>query len=111
MMAFDSEKIREWLKPVEDPEMHLSLVELGLIYGIDMEPTEDGQKANVYVKMTLTSPGCPAAGYLVDQVKKRVEEYPDQPAIHQVYVELVWEPKWDPRVMASEECKDQLGIW
>ncbi len=110
MQTYNSEHIREWLKPVEDPEMHLSLVELGLIYGIDIEPDASGS-ATIYVKMTLTSPGCPAVGYLVDQVRQRVLEYPGEPKVSDAKVEIVWEPKWDPKTMASDDCKDQLGIW
>ncbi|HTL11994.1 MAG TPA: hypothetical protein VL588_05880, partial [Bdellovibrionota bacterium] len=60
------------------------------------------------VRMTLTSPGCPAGGYLVSEVQKRMREHP---GIRDARVEIVWEPKWDPKTMASEEAKEQLGIW
>jgi len=97
-----SEALKEWLKPVQDPELRLSLVELGLIYDCKQE----GEK--VQVTMTLTSPGCPAAGELVESVKKRLLENPE---VKEVAVEIVFDPKWDPKTMASEECKDVLGIW
>src|SRR3989344_7024112 len=97
-----NEELKEWLKPVQDPELHLSLVELGLIYECKLE----GE--SVAVTMTLTSPGCPAAGYLVDEVKKRLLEHPKVKAVS---VEIVFDPKWDPKTIASEECKDILGIW
>jgi metal-sulfur cluster biosynthetic enzyme len=96
------EGLLEWLHPVEDPELFLSLVDLGLIYSVGIV---DGVAA---VKMSLTSPGCPAAEYLVDQVKRRMLEYP---GVQVATVEVVFEPKWDPRTMASEEVKDRLGIW
>lgn len=96
------ESMLEWLSSVEDPELFMSLVSLGLVYGVDIT---DG---NVFVKMTLTSPGCPSAGYLVDEMKKRALEYP---GITSADVQIVFEPKWDPRTMASDEVKDRLGIW
>lgn len=95
--------LKEWLKPVEDPELFLSLVELGLVYDATLD--ESGLAT---VHMTLTSPGCPAGGYIVDEIKKRLLENPD---VKDTRVEIVWEPKWDPKVMASEECKEALGIW
>ncbi len=96
------ENLMEWLRPVEDPELFLSLVDLGLIYTILNEA------GSVNVKMTLTSPGCPSAGYLVDQIKQRLLEHPEVKAAD---VMIVFEPKWDPRTMASDEVKDRLGIW
>ncbi|MGZ3694682.1 MAG: metal-sulfur cluster assembly factor [Bdellovibrionota bacterium] len=98
----DSVVLLEWLRPVQDPELFLGLVDLGLIYSVNLE----GDTA--HVKMTLTSPGCPSAGYLVDQVKNRLQEYP---GIAKAEVQIVFDPKWDPRVMASDEVKDKLGIW
>lgn len=96
------EMLMEWLKPVEDPELFLGLVDLGLIYSVALT----GERADV--KMTLTSPGCPSAGYLVDQVKQRLLQYP---GVKEADVLVVFEPKWDPRTMASDEVKDRLGIW
>jgi metal-sulfur cluster biosynthetic enzyme len=60
------------------------------------------------VEMSLTSPGCPAADFLVQEVNKRMKEYP---GVTTVDVKVVFEPKWDPRTMASDEVKDRLGIW
>lgn len=92
----------EWLRPVEDPELFLSLVDLGLVYRIDL----NGDSATV--TMTLTSPGCPAADQLIGDVKARLLEYP---GITKAEVMVVFDPKWDPRTMASDEVKDRLGIW
>jgi metal-sulfur cluster biosynthetic enzyme len=94
----------QWLKPLQDPELNMGLVDLGLIYRCEIQA--DSQ--TVKVQMTLTSPSCPAAGYMVDQVKKRILEYP---GIKDADVELVFEPKWDPHTMASEEAKEKLGLW
>ncbi len=100
---YDEAGLKEWLKPVEDPELFISLVELGLIYEVDAEP-----EGKVAVKMTLTSPGCPAGPYILDLVKKRLLEHKD---VKDVSVQIIFDPKWDPREMASEEAKDKLGIW
>lgn len=102
MSELSQEVMLDWLRTVEDPELFLSLVDLGLIYSVSVQ---DGAAS---VRMTLTSPGCPSAGYLVDQVKKRLLEYP---GITSADVQVIFEPKWDPRTMASDEVKDKLGIW
>jgi metal-sulfur cluster biosynthetic enzyme len=98
------EKLLEWLKPVQDPEMFLSIVDLGLIY--EAEFKDEGKGADV--AMTLTSPHCPVADQFVGSVKTRLLEYP---GIDHADVKLVFEPKWDPKEMASDEVKDRLGIW
>ena len=95
--------LKEWLKPLQDPELHMGLVDLGLIYECNVANPED-----VRIKMTLTSPGCPAAAWMVEQVRARAAEHPE---VKNVKVELVFEPKWDPKTMASEEAKEKLGIW
>lgn len=98
-------ELLEWLRPVEDPEMRISVVDLGLVY-VARREGEKGEKG--YVQMTLTSPNCPVAGMFMDNVKKRLLEYP---GILEAEVKLVFEPKWDPKTMASDEVKDRLGIW
>ncbi len=92
----------EWLRPVQDPELFLSLVDLGLIYEVTLQ---DGICSIV---MSLTSPGCPAADQLVNDVKMRMRIYP---GVKETKVNVVFEPKWDPSTMASDEVKDKLGIW
>lgn len=102
-MPLTPEALKEWTRPIEDPEMGFSLLDLGLIYECQIE---DAGKVNV--RMTLTTPACPAAGYIVQQVKERLMTYP---GVTDAQVELVWEPKWDPKTMASDDVKDKLGIW
>jgi metal-sulfur cluster biosynthetic enzyme len=99
-----NEGMREWLRPIEDPEMRMSLVDLGLIY----ECHVDADTGVVNVVMTLTTPTCPAADYIVGQVRDRIN---DHPLVGHSEVKLVFEPKWDPRTMASDEAKDKLRIW
>ncbi len=89
------------LKTVFDPEIPVDIYELGLIYEIKID-----EEANVYIKMTLTSPACPVAGSLPGEVKERVKSLKD---VNDVYVDLVWNPPWDKDMM-SEEAKLELGF-
>lgn len=86
--------IREALKTVEDPEAGMSIVDLGLVYGIRIEA------GRVHVDMTMTSPACPVAPYIVDEsvaaIRAIVAEGTD------VQVDLVWEPMWTPDLMSTE---------
>ena len=92
----------EWFQPVEDPELFVSIVDLGLIYDINLH------EGKCLIRMTLTSPGCPMGDYIIETLRQRGLEHED---IKEVDVDIVWEPRWDPHTMASEEAKDQLGIW
>ncbi len=89
------------LKTCFDPEIPVDIWELGLIYEIRID-----NDAQVYIKMTLTSPACPVAGSLPSEVKEKVKNIPD---VKDVYVDLVWEPRWDKDMM-SEEAKLELGF-
>lgn len=99
-----ADQLREVLKPIQDPELRLGLVDLGLIY--DFEFDRGGR--DVTVKMTLTSPGCPFGPLLLSAVHETVAAVE---GVENVHVELVWEPPWNPAIMASDEAKDRLGIW
>ncbi len=96
--------MREACRPVLDPELYLSVVDLGLFYGADVSP--DGK--HVTITMTLTSPMCPAGPQILGEVKRRAEALE---GVEKVEVALVWEPPWNPAEMATEEVKDTLGIW
>lgn len=96
------EEIRERLYNVEDPELRMSIMELGLVYGVEQH---DG---NVEVIMTLTSPGCPLGPVIHQEVQRALGDLPD---VKSVDVKIVWTPKWDPRIHASEDVKMMLGIW
>ena len=96
----EQEIIRE-LKNVYDPEIPVDIYELGLIYEIRID-----DNMNVYIKMTLTAPGCPVAGSLPGEVKDKVKRVK---GINKVAVDLVWEPAWDKDKM-SDEAKLQLGF-
>ena len=100
--AINPDEVREGLKVVVDPEIGLDIVNLGLIYNVDVNEN------NIKVEMTLTGPGCPVGPMLQSQVYGVCAGWP---GARNVQVDLVWSPPWDPRTMASEEAKDVLGIW
>ncbi|HUK12442.1 MAG TPA: metal-sulfur cluster assembly factor [Thermoanaerobaculaceae bacterium] len=104
MSELTAEGVREALRPVVDPEIYISIVDLGLIRAIDVAP--DGAK--VKVTMTLTTPFCPEGPMIVEQVKQIAAALP---GVKESEVELVWNPPWDPRKEASDEVKAELGIW
>jgi metal-sulfur cluster biosynthetic enzyme len=94
------EDVREALKSVEDPEAGMNIVELGLVYSVAVEPQR------VRVEMTMTSPACPVAPYLVDEATAAVRAA--VPADTDVAIELVWDPPWTPELMSSE-AKSRFG--
>lgn len=98
-------QIGEALGTVHDPEIHISITELGLVYGAQVEG-EEGR--SVKVRMSLTSPACPYGPVLLATVHGALAKLP---GVRDVDVDLTFEPAWDPRTMASEEAKDQLGLY
>jgi metal-sulfur cluster biosynthetic enzyme len=94
------EDVRSALKSVEDPEAGMNIVDLGLVYAIAVEP------GRVRVDMTMTSPACPVAPYLVDEAAAAIRTV--APDGTDVAVELVWEPPWTPDLM-SAEAKKRFG--
>lgn len=91
--AFDA------LRLVIDPELGINLVDLGLIYDVLI----DGQ--SIYVKMTLTTPGCPLHESMTTAVQHRLQQL--DPSM-QVFVQLVWQPQWTPALM-TDNARQQLG--
>ena len=94
--------IVEVLKTIFDPEIPVNIYEIGLIYNVDVQP---GGK--VSIKMTLTSPACPAAQELPQSVKERTESVA---GVTSADVEVVWDPAWNPSMM-SEAARLQLGFF
>ena len=88
------------LSGVEDPEAGMSIVDLGLVYEVRATP------GSVTVTMTMTSPACPAAPYLVDEATAAIRAL--APADTDVQVELVWDPPWTPERM-SPEAQSRFG--
>lgn len=94
------------LGPVQDPEIRMSIVDLGLVYGIEIDRTAKGTA--VKVRMSLTSPACPYGPMLLASAHSAVARVP---GVKDVDVDLVFAPAWDPRTMATEEAKEQLGLY
>lgn len=98
------------LRDCFDPEVKLNLVDLGLIYGVALEPDPNGAPAfprqQVKVTMTLTTQQCPAGGLIFEQVHNRLMSIPQ---VSRAEVELVWDPKWTPHRI-SPAGRAQLGI-
>jgi FeS assembly SUF system protein len=96
------EGVTEALKTVYDPEIPVSIFDLGLIYDIQISPERE-----VLVKMTLTAPACPVAEQMPAMVQQAVEDH--VPEVGLVEVEIVWEPPWNPDMM-SEAARLELGF-
>ena len=96
----NEEQIYEALRDVYDPEIPVNIVDLGLVYGVDIE------ESDIKVKMTLTFAGCGMGPYIAQQAEWRIAEIDD---VDDVEVDIVFEPPWNPD-MISEEGKKELGI-
>lgn len=96
------ERVIELLKTVFDPEIPVNIYDLGLIYRIEL--SENNTVLNV--DMTLTAPNCPAADFIVEDVRQKLETIA---GLEKVEVNLVFEPEWDKNLM-SEEAKMELGF-
>jgi len=102
MSTIQEDVVREHLRTIIDPELGVNIVDLGLIYAIEIQP-----EGKVVVKMTLTSPACPLGAVIQAQVHQALTKLP---WVKDPRVELVWTPRWDPRTMASEDARMELGI-
>ncbi len=98
-ITLSEDQILESLKECYDPEIPVNIVDLGLIYGITIVDDWVG------VKMTLTSPGCPASSMISQQVKDRVSRIP---GVGVADVRIVWQPEWTPARM-TDEARNKLG--
>jgi len=94
-------EVTEALRNCFDPEIPVNIYELGLIYEVKVEPS-----GAVAIRMTLTSPNCPAAQSLPGEVRERIKAIP---GVTDVSVDVVWDPPWDPSRM-SEAARLQLGM-
>jgi len=100
------EDVLTQLDEVLDPEMEISIVQLGLVYDVRFEQKEGGLHAEV--NMTLTSPGCPVAPEIM--AAAHVAALSTE-GVESVHINLIWSPRWDPKVHASEDAKFDMGIW
>jgi len=106
-MALAEDKIREALKQVIDPELHINIVDLGLIYVVDVGAENEAGQHDVKVEMTMTSPMCPAGPQLVAGTKAAAENMDE---VSSCEVKVVMEPAWSPEKM-TDEARDHLGIF
>ena len=95
------EQVVKMLKTVYDPEIPVNVYDLGLIYDVDID-----EEKNATITMTLTAPACPAADFIMEDVKMKVESIED---VKSVVINLVFEPEWDKDMM-NEEAKLELGF-
>ena len=95
------EKVVEILRTVFDPEIPVDIYSLGLIYGIDLDDSGD-----LSIDMTLTAPNCPAADFIIEDARIKLESIE---GINGVNFNLVFEPEWNKDMM-SEEAKLELGF-
>ena len=105
-MVATKESVLEACAVVEDPELQLGLVELGLIYDVRLEEGEDG--IHCEVDLTLTSPGCPVGPEIMAAIHRAALT---TDGVDSVHVNLVWTPRWDPRIHASEDAQMDMGIF
>lgn len=95
------EDIVTMIKTVYDPEIPIDIYNLGLIYGVDIDDDK-----NVTITMTLTAPNCPAADFIIEDVRFKVQTVK---GVNNVIIDLTFEPAWN-RDMLSEEAKLELGF-
>mgnify|MGYP001329084711 CR=1 FL=1 len=95
------DKVIAEIKKIYDPEIPVNIYELGLIYDVNVDKDN-----NVYVKMTLTSPNCPVAESLPNEVKNSIKDIKE---VKDVNLDLVWDPPWDKSMM-SEAAKLELNL-
>ena len=95
------EKIVDVLKTVYDPEIPVNIYDLGMIYKIDVD-----DKGNLDMDMTFTAPSCPAADFILEDVRTKVESVE---GVKSANINLVFEPAWDQSMM-SEEARVELGF-
>jgi FeS assembly SUF system protein len=95
------EQIVRMLKTIYDPEIPVNIYDLGLIYKVDVD-----EHKNVAIDMTLTAPACPAADFIMEDVRMKIESVE---GVKSVVLNLVFEPAWDKEMM-SEEAKLELGF-
>ena len=101
MTTLQEDVVREQLRTILDPELGINIVDLGLIYGIEIN------EGDITIAMTLTSPACPLGGVIQAQAHQALSKLP---WVKNLKVQLVWSPRWDPHTMMTEEAKMELGI-
>ena len=102
----EKNEVYDALQQVEDPELGISVVELGLVYDVRLEEKED--VLHCEIDLTLTSPGCPVAPEIMAAAHRAILTVD---GIKSAHVNLVWAPRWDPKTHASDDAKMDMGVW
>jgi metal-sulfur cluster biosynthetic enzyme len=105
-MTISEDRVRDELKNVIDPELFVNIIDLGLVYVVNLAERVDG-KTDVVIEMTMTSPACPAGPQLIGASKNVLSQMEE---VGEVEVKVVMDPPWTPDRM-TEEARDQLGIF
>ena len=105
-MPLTEDLVREELKKVIDPELFVNIVDLGLVYVVDVQPADEGKTA-IKIDMTMTSPMCPAGPQLIANCKQVLGQLE---GVSLVEVKVVMDPPWTPDRM-TDDARDQLGIF
>jgi len=100
-MVLEREQVVDALRTVFDPEIPINVVDLGLVYGVDI--VDDSR---VTVRMTMTAPQCPMSGYLTQEAEQAVRRVP---GVREVQIQLVFDPPWEPS-MIKEDALKTAGI-
>ena len=103
---FEEEKVWEQLRNCYDPEIPVNIVDLGLIYGMNVADDESGKGKRVSVQMTLTAPGCGMGPTIAAEAEQRMMTVP---GVARTNVELVWDPPWSPDRI-SQAGRQKLGM-
>jgi len=98
------DELLEALRDVDDPEMPINIVDLGIVYGVRREP---GRAGRVVVDLTFTAMGCPAADFILEDVRDRLLR---EPEVREVVVNVVWDPPWTSARL-TQAGRDALEMW
>lgn len=100
IVMITKEQVLEQMKEVSDPEIGMDVVNLGLVYEVEINDDR------VYIKMTMTAPTCPVTPWILSEAQRVVENLE---GVEAADVELVWEPPWNPEMM-TDEAKEALNM-
>jgi len=103
---FSEELVWEAMRQCFDPEIPVNIVDLGLIYDLQIEPAQSEGKHDVNIKMTLTAQGCGMGPVIADDAKQNIEALD---GVASAQVDIVWDPPWTPH-MISEAGREKLGL-
>ena len=109
-MKITEKQVRDRLQTILDPELHVNIVDLGLIYKINMHRAKGlGQSVNIEIVMTLTTPGCPLSGMFDVLVRQALKKLPGIDVEKDVKIELTFDPPWTMEMM-DEGARAELGL-